>query len=354
MSFEKLTNSLWKLQVIGWLIYFVLMFLTYLSVDTTETIIEVFLIKAQRAFFGFILSCILWQIYERVLDRQSFGKSIAITFFSSMVFGILWTVFQVTMFMQILPNYRLEKALPHQPRVALIFAVTLMAWSAIYLGIKYWKQSLTERENALKAMVLAEKAQLEMLRYQVNPHFLFNAMNSIRASIDEDKARAKQMVTQLSEFLRHSLLNGETKEIPLRDELEAARNYLAIEKIRFEEDLEIEFDIDENAKDFKVPGFLLNPLVENAIKHGFNTNPKSLKLKVSAKLKNKKLLLQVANTGHLSNTKETKGTKIGLKNVSKRLEKLFPEKSSFELFEEDGFVIAQIMIDTQQRKTPNA
>ena len=347
MSFEKLTDSPWKLQVIGWLIYFVLMFLTYLSVDTTETIIEVFLIKAQRATFGFILSCILWQIYERVLDRQSFGKSIAITFLSSIVFGILWTVLQVTMFMQILPNYRLEKALPHQPRVALIFAVTLMAWSAIYLGIKYWKQSLAERENALQAMILAEKAQLEMLRYQVNPHFLFNAMNSIRASIDEDKDRAKQMVTQLSEFLRHSLLNGETKEIPLREELEAVQNYLAIEKIRFEEDLEIEFDIDEDAKDVKVPGFLLNPLVENAIKHGFQTSPKPLKINIKATLNGAHLLLEVTNTGHLDDKTNSRGTRIGLKNVRERLEKLFPKKSSFELFKKDDFVIARILINKQ-------
>ena len=354
MSFEKLTNSFWKLQIIGWFIYFVLMFLTYLTQNTYETLIEIFFIKVQRSFAGFVLTSILWLFYRRIVNRYSIGKTVAIIFSASILFGIIWTASETLYFWSTIADYSLAKHLPRKPRVALIYAVTIMAWSAIYFGVEYWKQLQTEKENALEARILAEKAQLEMLRYQVNPHFLFNAMNSIRASIDEDKQRAKQMVTQLSEFLRHSLLNGETKEIPLRDELEAVRNYLAIEKIRFEEDLEIEFDIDEKAKDIKVPGFLLNPLVENAIKHGFNANPRSLRIIVSAKLKDEKLLLQVANTGNLSNTKQVNGTKIGLANVSKRLEKLFPEKSSFELFEEAGFVIAKIMIDTQQRKTPNA
>ena len=345
MSFEKLTNSLWRLQVIGWLIYFVLMLLTYLTRNTTETMIEIFLIKAQRTIYGFLLSCILWKLYERFLKNQSFEKSIAITFISSVVFGVLWTVLQVATFNQILLEYNVVKNLQYQPRVALIFAVTLMAWSAIYLGIKFWKESLIERENAFQAKVLAEKAQLEMLRYQVNPHFLFNAMNSIRASIDEDKDRAKLMVTQLSEFLRHSLLNGETKEIPLQEELEAVENYLAIEKIRFEEDLIIKYEIDEESKDFKVPGFLLNPLVENAIKHGFQTNPQNLEIKIKAKLHNEKLTLEVANSGKLEKKTNPKSTKIGLNNIRERLEKLFPERSSFELFEKDEFVIARIVID---------
>ena len=345
MKFEKLTNSLWKLQVIGWLIYFTLMFLSFISQNKYETWFEVFLIKVQRTFFGFILSCILWKIYQRVFDRNSFGKSIAISLALSIVFGIFWTAFQVTAFTQIIPNYDWVNGLQYQPRNALTFAVTLMAWSAIYLGITYWKQMQKEQENALNARVLAENAQLEMLRYQVNPHFLFNAMNSIRASIDEDKNRAKLMVTQLSEFLRHSLLNGETKEILLRDELEAVENYLAIEKIRFEEDLVIEFDIDEKAKDFKVPGFLLNPLVENAIKHGFQTSPKTLTIKTKAKLDKNKLTVEIANSGKLEMKPNPKSTNIGLKNIKERLEALFPERSFFELFEQDGFVVARIIID---------
>ena len=114
-------------------------------------------------------------------------------------------------------------------------------------------------------------------------------------------------------------------------------------KIRFEDKLEIDFELDENALDFKVPCFILNPLVENAIKHGFQTSPKPLQIKISAKDIDSKLILEVLNTGNLENSNN--GTKIGLKNVRERLEKLFPEKSSFELKENGKFVSAKIEID---------
>ncbi|NNE99302.1 MAG: histidine kinase [Pyrinomonadaceae bacterium] len=345
MSVEKFTNSFWKLQIIGWLIYFVLMFLTFITQNTDETWVEVFFIKVQRSLTGFTLTSLLWILYKRIVNRYSIGKTVSIAFAASIIFGIIWTAIETLYFWLTLLDYTITRSLPYKPRAALIYAVTIMAWSAIYFGVEYWRQLQTEKENALKAKVLAEKAQLEMLRYQVNPHFLFNAMNSIRASIDEDKLRAKQMVTQLSEFLRHSLLNGETKEVPLRDELEAIRNYLAIEKIRFEDDLEIEFDIGEDAMDFKIPGFLLNPLVENSIKHGFQTSPKPLKIRIKANLNGKKLMLEVANTGHLNDRVDNNGTKIGLKNVRKRLEKLFPNSSSFELRTDKELVTAKVIIE---------
>jgi LytS/YehU family sensor histidine kinase len=220
--------------------------------------------------------------------------------------------------------------------------MTLTAWSALYLGVKNWFAWQKESEKSLQANYLAEKAQLEVLRYQLNPHFLFNALNSIRASVDEDKNRAKQMITSLSEFLRHSLLSAENKEIPLHEELEAVKNYLAIEKIRFEEKLEIEYDIEKEAEDFKIPSLLLNPLVENAIKHGLQTSVNPLKLIISAKLNEKNLLVQVANSGKVDNLHNSNGTKIGLKNVRERLEKLYGEKGSFELKQDGEFVIAKI------------
>lgn len=243
-----------------------------------------------------------------------------------------------------LDNYNFFETLPRIPKVALDYAMTTAGWSGVYFGIKYWQKWQTEQENSLQANFLADKAQLEVLRYQLNPHFLFNALNSIRASVDEDSNRAKQMITQLSEFLRHSLLSAEKKEIPLQEELEAVQNYLAIEKIRFEEKLEIEYEVEDSAKDFKVPCLLLNPLVENAIKHGLQTSPKPLKIKISAKMENEKLILEVANTGKLDNLHNSNGTKIGLKNVCERLEKLYGEKSTFELKQEDELVKARIEI----------
>lgn len=344
MKLERLINSFWRLQIVGWLIYLFFIYVTFLSVAQPGRFLSLFYLKGFRAVVGFCLTSILWQIYKRIFYRFSISSIVVSVVLLAIIFGCLWTGIEQIYIYLTAETYNFYATLPRMPRIALDYAVTITAWSAIYFGIKYWQQWQRERENTLQAKILAEKAQLEMLRYQLNPHFLFNALNSIRASVDEDGKRAKQMITQLSEFLRHSLLSGETKEIALREEIEAVKNYLAIEKIRFEEKLETEFNIEEATKDFKVPCFILNPLVENAVKHGLQTSPKLLKIKVSAKLVGNNLWLEVVNTGKLDKTSNLNGTKIGLKNVRERLEQLFPENSSFNLSEENGFVSAKIEI----------
>lgn len=344
MKIEKLANSFWRLQIAGWLVYLVLIYITFLSVAAEGRFLSLLYIKTIRTIIGFLLTCMLWQFYKRIVNRLSLGKIVTVVLLSSFVFGILWTAIESLHSILTYPGYDFYASLPRMPRVALDYAVTIMAWSAIYFGIKYWRQWQRERENALRAAALADKAQLEMLRYQLNPHFLFNALNSIRASVDEDASRAKKMITQLSEFLRHSLLSGEKKEVSLREELEAVRNYLAIEKIRFENKLEIGFDIDEKAEEFKVPCFLLNPLVENAIKHGLQTSARPLKINISAYTRADSLFLEVANSGKLQNGLSENGNGIGLKNVRERLERLFGDGGKFELTQENGFVKARIEV----------
>jgi LytS/YehU family sensor histidine kinase len=170
---------------------------------------------------------------------------------------------------------------------------------------------------------------------------LFNALNSIRASIDEDKARAKRMVTEFSEFLRYSLTSSDAANIPLREELAAIRNYLAIEQIRFEDKLDVQFDIDAKAKDVRLPGFLIHPLVENAIKHGMNGDA-PLRLRIAARVNNGTLHIEVANTGHWHASGNGMG--IGLRNVEQRLQQLFPDRSRFAIAEAEGWVRATIEI----------
>lgn len=344
MSFVKLTNSLWKWQVIGWLLYFLLMFLTFLPRDSNESIGYIFVIKSFRSLVGFSLSCLLWLIYRNIINSHSMGKTVFIIFISSALFGVVWTVLETLLFWTTLADYDLLYSLQFKPRVALTYTVTLLAWSAIYFGIEYWKQVQVEHQNVLQAKILAETAQLDMLRYQVNPHFLFNALNSIRASISPDNPAPKQMITQLSEFLRHSLMSNDKNQNTLSEEFEAVENYLAIEKIRFEEALEVEMHIDEAAKQFMIPSFLLNPLVENAIKHGFQAGPEVLKIQVSAVLENNRLVIVVKNSGNLNVKKTDEKEKIGLNNVQARLKKQLPDKSSFALYAENGCVVARIEI----------
>ena len=352
LDFKNKVPSFWTIQLIGWIVYFATIYITFLTIAPPENFLNLFYLKGFRALTGFFLtSVILRPIYKAFENRFSIKGLILLVLISAVIFGAAWTAIEgfyvyLTSFPFNLSNY-----LARSPRIALDYAMTLTAWSALYLGIKNWRSwqierenSQIEREKALESAALAQKAQLEILRYQLNPHFLFNALNSIRASVNEDGNRARQMITQLSEFFRHSLLGDENKEIPLREELEAARNYLAIEKIRFEENLEIEYDVEEKAEEFPVPCFLLNPLVENAVKHGLQVSPNPLKIKISARLEGERLVLEVANTGSLNNLQNLTGTKIGLKNVRERLEKLFGEKSSFQLKQDGKFVVAKISI----------
>lgn len=343
LNFKEKLPSFWTIQLIGWIVYLIIIYITFLTIAPPENFLNLFYLKAFRALTGFFLtSFFLRLIYRFWGNRLSIGWLVFLVLVCASIFGAAWTAIEGGYIYATNEVFNIRNYLARSPRIALDYAMTLTAWSALYLGVKNWLAWQKERENALASSTLAQKAQLEMLRYQMNPHFLFNALNSIRASVDEDANRAKQMITSLSEFLRYSLLHESAKTIELREEIEAVKNYLAIEKIRFEEKLEVDFAVEKAAEDFKVPCFLLNPLVENAVKHGLQTSTKPLKIKISAKVVDNKLILEVSNSGKLQNN--SNGTKIGLKNVRERLEKLFSENGKFELNQEGDFVKARIEI----------
>lgn len=345
LDFKNKMPSFWTIQLIGWIVYFATIYITFLTIAQPGNFLNLFYLKGFRALTGFFLtSIILRPIYKTFENRFSINWLILLVLISAGIFGTVWTTIEgFYVYLTSFP-FNLNNYLARSPRIALDYAMTLTAWSALYLGVKNWRSWQIDRENALESAALAQKAQLEMLRYQLNPHFLFNALNSIRASVYEDGNRTRQMITQLSDFLHHSLVGVEAKEISLREELEAARNYLAIEKIRFEENLEIEYDVEEKAEESMVPYFLLNPLVENAVKHGLPVSPNPLKIKISAKMQGESLILEVANTGNLENLQNLNGTKIGLKNVRERLEKLFGKKACFALKQDGDLVVAKIEI----------
>ena len=233
----------------------------------------------------------------------------------------------------------------------------LLAWSALYLGLKHRQDLLAERERTLRAMALAKEAQLEMLRYQLQPHFLFNALNSLRALIVEDPAKARAMVTELSGFLRYSLLPIGTADVGLGEEIASIRRYLALEQVRFEERLQVEFQVEPLAETRRVPSFLLHPLAENAVKYGIRTSPRPLKVRISARADGERLLVEIANTGRWCGDRENgngegsghpieDGAGVGLVNVRERLARLYPGWHRFEVGQEDGWVKARIEIES--------
>lgn len=192
-----------------------------------------------------------------------------------------------------------------------------------------------------------------MLRYQVNPHFLFNALNTIRSMVEEDKAVARNMITKLSEFFRYSLSQNGTTDT-LDNEINAIRNYLDIQKIRFEEKLNVSFDIDSSLYYIRIPFFIILPLVENAIKYGLQSNKAPLSITITAKA-DKDLEISVCNTGRLIKTSSNgAGTGTGMENTKKRLGLYFKDKYSFNLVEKDSWVTAQIIIFDYQNQLPKS
>jgi hypothetical protein len=220
--------------------------------------------------------------------------------------------------------------------------------SLVYFVVDHWLQLNEQRLKAREAMTLAHQAQLQMLRYQLNPHFLFNALNTVRVMVVEHPMRAREVVTQLSEFLRYSLDHGGS-ESTVVDEFAALENYLAIQRIRFEGRLEVTTHVDARLLGFIVPSFLLHPLVENAVKYGMETSPMPLRIAVEAEKSDTAIVIRVSNSGRLVAAPPDHGagtgTGTGLSNIRQRLALAFPARHAFELFERDRCVVAEIRLN---------
>ena len=210
----------------------------------------------------------------------------------------------------------------------------VMAWVGMYVGIKYYRQLQQQTRQALAADAMAHQAQLKMLRYQLNPHFLFNTLNAISTLIlDRDGTTANRMVQSLSAFLRHSLDNDPLQRVTLKQELDSLRLYLDIEKVRFAERLRIEYEIEPECYSALLPGLLLQPLIENAIKHAVAKRVEGGTLEISARRERDMLELRVADDGPGSPRFDTaltqEGNGVGLVNTHQRLLVLYGTRQSF-------------------------
>ncbi|MGA9572507.1 MAG: histidine kinase [Lysobacterales bacterium] len=213
--------------------------------------------------------------------------------------------------------------------------IVILTWSTFYFAIKFYRVFQDVRESALKSAAMAHEAQLKMLRYQLNPHFLFNTLNAISTLVLEQNTElANRMVTKLSNFLRYSLDNDPMQKITLEQEMQALKLYLDIEKVRFEERLSLELDIEETAKDALIPSLLLQPLIENAIKYGIARAEGGGHLKISARVFGGDLLIEVSDDGPGcelvdNNIPDAKG--VGLRNTRERLATLYGAEHSIKL-----------------------
>ena len=195
------------------------------------------------------------------------------------------------------------------------------------------------REAKLESLV--KETELKMLRSQINPHFLFNSLNSISSLTITDPEKARDMVIKLSDFMRYALSRKDEQPVSFSSELDNLRLYLDIEKVRFGERLAIEEHIDSECLEVKIPVMLLQPLYENAVKHGVYESTEIVKIVTTASLKDGYLLLTISNN-YENGTSSAKGTGTGLINVTRRLELFYGNKASISTEKQNGIFTLKI------------
>lgn len=217
----------------------------------------------------------------------------------------------------------------------------LMIWTLFYYASHYFERKSEVEVDKIRLESSVKETESKVLRAQMNPHFMFNALNSIRALILEDPDKAQKAVTQLSNILRSSLLADRRKTVSLSEEMRTVDDYLALEKIRYEERLQIRKNIYPETMTVQVPPMLLQTLVENAIKHGVSKPVKGGFVSIEAKVLGTNLVMIISNTGVLENT-QSEG--FGLQNTAHRLELLFGSESKFEIYQSFKDVVAAEII----------
>jgi two-component system, LytTR family, sensor kinase len=366
--------AFWLAQIGGWVAYASSLFLTFLPSMEPGRRLAVFANKELRALVGIAVSLGLLWLYRRVaVEPEVSGRVAAIAVVASIAAGFVGYFVHAALIVgiRLQPSFAIFLEPATMPRSILEFVFAFLVWSAAYFGVLVWRRSQEQGREATEARRLAQEAQLQMLAYQLNPHFLFNALTSIRAMIDEDRGRARQMVTQLAAFLRHALVERPLHTTTLSAELEALQGYLAIEQIRFEERLAIETHVEPAAEECAIPAWLIHPLLENAIKHGSrDAGGGPLRVRLDATVIDGVLRVEVRNTGSLAAGSpdasrgsgvgfadfmpNVAGAGIGVRNVRERLARLFPDSHRFDLTDGDGWVRAVVELPARAARSSAA
>ena len=332
--FNNRNRQFWILNISGWLGFMLAAWLGAVAFEKPETFIKVIFASA---LIGLILTIPMRFLYQRLWNRSLpvLGIGALITCY---VLGLGWQVVRNYLYYDwVKKSWFPEDVMDYASGVMGSFYV-LLCWSGLYFGIKYYQQLQEQTEATLKATAAAHQAQLKMLRYQLNPHFLFNTLNAISTLIlDGANDTANKAVTRLSDFLRYTLDNDPMSRVTLGSELGAIDLYLEIEKVRFGDRLIIEKTVEERAERALVPSLILQPLIENAIKYAISPSEDGGTLRISAKVQHTTLVLQLSDTGPgLGNgTPKHKSSGVGLKNTRERLQQLYGEGQAFTLAPND-------------------
>lgn len=208
-------------------------------------------------------------------------------------------------------------------------SIMLIVWSMLYVSIRNYEDRREQEVENWKLRAELREAELAILKAQINPHFLFNALNNVRSLISENGDLARDMVSALSDLLRYAISHTSGDLVPVSDELEIVKQYMSLEKMQYEERLNVFYDIDPEANQCRIPPMVIQMLAENAVKHGISKQSQPGKLEIKVMASGGILTVRVINSGRLESVE--KGSGIGISNIKKRLSNVVEEGWTFTL-----------------------
>jgi sensor histidine kinase YesM len=334
---QDATHRFWFWQASFWLFLSTVSFLTltlWYSQVTLANVVHTIL----QAILGLFFSVILYRIFDRIWDKSVIYR-LSVVMFMVFIFAFIWTIFRMQALAWLTPADQVWGEFGGW-FFASIFI--FLCWTGLFHGIRYYELLQSEHEimlgaeaatrkehiKRIEAQSVARDAKLKMLRYQLNPHFLCNTLNAINSLIEiEESEKAQAMTVQLSQFLRHSLDNDPDTKITLKDEIAALNLYLEIEKTRFADRLQLNFHVDEHAQKALVPSLLLQPIIENSMKHAISKNEKGGIIELRAGINQVRLIIEISDTGAGNVQRKPLDLKnetgVGLANTDQRLSVLY-------------------------------
>lgn len=343
--FASKDRMFWMLQSAGWIGFF---FLHVLSVSTfvAGRSTDSLLYSVASSLIGFLTTTIFARPIYRFARRQGPALLLLIAITATIFMAFLMSGMKAQTFGILFGNAWMDtRGAAFNTTNYLLLLVPdvpvnlflLGSWAGFYFGVNYYLNLRNEMERTVLSARLADQAQLKMLRYQLNPHFLFNTLNAISTLVlEQDGKQANSMLTQLSAFLRYSLDSDPLQKTSLAEEIRALKLYLEIEKTRFGDRLTVNFNIDDDVVDARVPSLILQPAIENAIKYAIAQMEGGGIITITAKRKGNMLCMEVCDNGPSapddpSELLRQATTGVGLVNMRDRLKYLYQDRSEFNL-----------------------
>ena len=324
----------WFCQLFGWSLLILVEYLAYVLESGFDP--DALYLAIANIFLGITLT----HLYRLMIRRWNwvrlpFFRLAPRVLLSVFVLALIMTLVNIPIDQRLFPQYFIEEPWPTIGYL-ISWGKTMLTWVLSYTAYHYVEENRNAEIERILLKTSIRETEAKVLRSQLNPHFVFNALNSIRALVFENPSKAQQGITQLSNLLRNSLLADRRKTVELREEIKTVEDYLALEKVRYEDRLTSYIDLDSRTLFWQVPPMMLQTLVENAIKHGVSTAIGGGFVEVRSNIVADKLHILIRNTGVLGDKEASNG--FGLANTAQRLELLYGPEAQFHIFQEsDAF-----------------